>query len=222
MPHNEPLDAPERRCILTGAHGTRDGLIRLALGPDGEVLPDLGAKAPGRGAWVSPDRALIATALAKGKLRGALLRAFKGQTVQLPDDLVARIDTGLARRALDRLGLELRSGHLILGHDRILEYVMAGRVALLLHAADAAGDGTRRLDAKLRNSGSDGRSIHLPLPRAELSVALGRENVVHAAVSDEAASARVAAAVDRWRAFSGTIDGDADPGPVPAGEDVRI
>jgi uncharacterized protein len=66
--------APERRCILTGAHDARDTLLRLALSPDGDVVPDVLARAPGRGAWIGVDRAALETALAKGKLKGALAR----------------------------------------------------------------------------------------------------------------------------------------------------
>ncbi|MFC3712724.1 DUF448 domain-containing protein [Sphingoaurantiacus capsulatus] len=206
MPEHE---TPERKCILSAEHGARDDLIRLALGPDGDVLPDLGAKAPGRGAWVTPDRRLIEAAVAKGKLRGALLRAFKGATIKVPDDLVQRIEAGLQRRALDRLGLELRTGNLMLGSDRILDKIRAGRVHLLLHAADASADGRGKLDQKLRVS-EMGESVVLPVGRSELSVALGRENVVHAALCDRAAATRVAAAVSRWRAFCGTNDDGAD------------
>lgn len=214
MPQHEP---PERKCILSAEHGARDDLIRLALGPDGDVHPDLGAKAPGRGAWITPDRRLIEAAIAKGKLRGALLRAFKGAAITVPDDLAERIADGLQRRALDRLGLELRTGNLMLGSDRILDKIRAGRVHLLLHAADASVDGRGKLDQKLRVS-EVGEAVVLPVGRAELSVALGRENVVHAALCDRAAATRVAAAVSRWRAFCGTNDQGADVEPGSAAE----
>jgi predicted RNA-binding protein YlxR (DUF448 family)/ribosomal protein L30E len=217
MTRNETELAPERKCILSGEHGPRGGLIRLALGPDGTVLPDLGAKAPGRGAWIAPDRRLIETAMAKGKLRGALARAFKGAVANIPDDLVQRIEEGLKRRALDRLGLEMKAGHLILGSDRIIDSIRAGRVHLLLHASDAAADGRSKLDQKLRVA-ETGESMVLPASRAELSVALGRENVVHAALGNRAAATRVADAVSRWRAFFGTMDGSADAEPVSAAE----
>jgi predicted RNA-binding protein YlxR (DUF448 family) len=196
---------PERKCILTGTHGTRDGLIRLALDGDGRVHADLGARAPGRGAWLSPDRTLIATAAAKGKLRGALMRAFKTASVAVPDDLAETIAAGLERRALDRLGLENKAGHLIWGSDRIGDALGAGRVKLLLHAADAAPDGMAKLDGKAKGAPNTVVSLVIPADRARLSLALGRENVVHAAVCDGAAAARVIAAVDRWRAFNGLI-----------------
>lgn len=192
-----------RKCILSGSHGERAALIRLALDADGHVAPDLGARSPGRGAWVSPDRALIDAALTKGKLRGALMRAFKTSAVHLPDNLVDQIGDGLARRALDRLGLENKAGNLVWGADRIGDALAAGRVRLLLHAGDAAPDGISKLESKRRGSPREALSMVLPADRAQLSMALGRENVVHAAVCDAAACARVAAAVDRWRAFSG-------------------
>jgi hypothetical protein len=214
MPEHE---TPERKCILSGEHGARDDLIRLALGADGDVHPDLGAKAPGRGAWITPDRRLIEAAVAKGKLRGALLRAFKGAAISVPDDLAERIADGLQRRALDRLGLELRTGNLMLGSDRILDKIRAGRVHLLLHANDASVDGRGKLDQKLRVS-EVGESVVLPVGRAELSVALGRENVVHAALCDRAAATRAAAAISRWRAFCGTNDQGADVEPGSAAE----
>ena len=197
--------APERKCILTGTHGTRDGLIRLALDANGGVHADLGARAPGRGAWLSPDRDLIATAAAKGKLRGALMRAFKTTNVSVPDDLVETIAAGLERRALDRCGLENKAGHLIWGSDRIGDALGAGRVRLLFHASDAAPDGMAKLDGKAKGAPNTVVSLVLPVDRARLSLALGRENVVHAAVCEAAAATRVIAAVDRWRAFNGLI-----------------
>ena len=217
MPHNDPLVSPDidpetiapvakgamRKCILSGSRGERGALIRLALDADGHVAPDLGARSPGRGAWVSPDHELIAAALAKGRLRGLLMRAFKTSAVHIPDTLLDQIGDGLARRALDRLGLENKAGNLIWGADRVGDALAVGRVRLLLHAGDAAPDGVAKLEAKRRGSPRDVLSLQLPAPRAQLSMALGRENVVHAAVCDAAASARVAAAVERWRAFSG-------------------
>lgn len=214
-------DEPERRCIISGKHGGRDDLIRLALDADGAVAPDLGAKAPGRGAWVTPDRDLIATALSKGRLRGALIRAFKTQDIAVPDDLVARIDTGLERRVFDTLGLANKAGTLIWGGERIGDALLAGRVKLLIHASDAAADGLEKIRRKARGTAA----ITLPVTRERLSLALGRENVVHAAVCDSAAAARVMAAVDRWLAFSGlgeVIDDAAADSPSPQDEGFQV
>ena len=168
---------PERKCILSGEHAARDALLRLAISPDGDVLPDVHARAPGRGAWIGVSRAGLENALAKGKLKGALARAFKGARLAIPDDLADRIEAALTRAVTDRLGLEMRSGKLLTGSDRIAENARMGKVAWLAHAADAGEDGSRKLDQAFRvgreAEGSGLRGVTLPLDRAALSGALG-------------------------------------------------
>ncbi len=198
---------PERKCILTGEHDARASLIRLALGPDGQVLPDLRAKAPGRGAWIGVDRAALETALAKGKLKGALARAFKTGDITIPADLADRIEDGLRRAALDRIGLEMRAGTVLTGSDRIGEAARRGQLGLLLHAADASEDGNRKLDQAWRvgmdAEGGDLRGVVIPADRTILSMALGRDNVVHVGVTVPASAVRVADALGRWCGFIG-------------------
>ena len=200
---------PERRCILSGVRAPRDRLIRLALAPDGAVHPDVRARAPGRGAWIGVDRATVEEAVAKGKLKGALARAFKGK-VEVPADLAERIEQALARAALDRLGLEARGGTLLTGSDRIADAARKGGLALLLHAEDAAADGSRKLDQAWRvgrgEEGQGGRGVTIPAPRTILSMALGRENVVHIGVIAPAAAERVCDALFRWRRYIGWDD----------------
>lgn len=198
---------PVRKCILTQDRDNRDNLIRLAIGPDGQVLPDVRAKAPGRGAWIGVTRGALEEAIAKKKLRGALARAFKGAELVIPDDLPARIATALERNALDRLGLESRSGTLLTGSEKIEAAARAGQLHALYHAADAGTDGNRKLDQAWRigsdREGSPLRGLVLPMPRPILSLALGRENVVHIGLTDRAAAARVSDALDRWLHFIG-------------------
>ncbi|MEH3106357.1 MAG: DUF448 domain-containing protein [Sphingomonas fennica] len=200
---------PERRCILSGERAPRGGLIRLALGPDGTVHPDVRGKAPGRGAWIGVTRAELEQAVAKGRLKGALARAFKGP-VAVPAGLAEAIEQGLARATLDRLGLEARGGTLLTGSDRIGDAARKGQLALLLHAADAAADGSRKLDQAWRvgrdAEGSAMRGLTIPAGRAILSMALGRENVVHVGIIAPAAAARVGGALDRWRRYIGWDD----------------
>ena len=209
----EVRHGPERTCILSRVKGERGGLIRLALSPDGAVAPDIRARAPGRGAWIGVDQPTLAQAIAKGRLRGALQRAFKAKTVEVPDDLPARVEGALRRAFLDRLGLEARAGTLLTGSDRIDQAARAGQVHLLLHAGDAGADGNRKLDQALRvgrdDEGSDARGVALPLGRTILSVALGRENVVHIALIDRPAAGRVEHALERWRGFIGPNGGSA-------------
>ena len=199
----------ERRCILSGETHPRESLVRLAISPDGDVLPDPAAKAPGRGAWITPDGQALETALANGQLKGALARAFKGAKLTVPDNLPALIEAALKRHLTDRLGLEMRGGNIVLGSSRIAEQARGGAVALLLHASDASEDGRKKLDQAWRvgneAEGSGARGTVLPLDRDTLSVALGRANVVHLGVSghegDRRAADRVEQAVARLVAF---------------------
>ena len=225
IPHNEPLDSgnsgraerpkhhgsvsaePERKCILTGDNGSRGDLLRLAISPDGDVLPDALARAPGRGAWIGVSRGELETALAKGKLTGALARAFKGAELTIPADLPERAEAALRRAFTDRLGLEMKGGRLLTGSDRIAENARMGKVAWLAHAADAGEDGSRKLDQAWRvgrdEEGSGLHGLTLPLDRAALSVALGRDNVVHLALTDREAAARLDLPLRRLLRFLG-------------------
>ncbi|QIK95422.1 DUF448 domain-containing protein [Sphingomonas sp. HDW15A] len=191
---------PERTCVLTRAVRHKDSLVRLALSPDGEVAPDIRARAPGRGAYVGVGRAALDEANAKGKLKGVLTRAFK-QEPRVSADLGAKIETALKQAALDRLGLEARGGSLLTGAERIEQAARAGKVHLLIHAADAGEDGNRRLDQAWRVGGGDKQGLVFPEGRTILSMALGRENVVHIALTDPAAARRVRHAIDRWLTF---------------------
>lgn len=207
---------PERTCILTRRAADKDSLIRLALGPDGQVAPDVRARAPGRGAWIGVDRAALDEAQARGKLRGALARAFKTGELDVPADLGERVEAALRQAMLDRLGLEARAGHLLTGSERIEAAARKGQVEYLIHAADASEEGNRRLDQAWRigadEEGSGRRGLVFPLGRTILSLALGRENVVHVAIVDRAGAARVRHAIDRWRAFIGR-DAGLEAGP---------
>lgn len=194
---------PQRTCVLTRRKGKREELIRLALGPDGAVAPDVRAKAPGRGAWIGVTRAELEDANSKGKLKGALQRAFKTNDVTVPADLGDRTEQALRKAALDRLGMEARAGNLVNGFDRIEAAARSGKVHLLVHAVDAAADGQRSLDQAWRVGGGQAQGLIFPEPRTILSMALGRENVVHVALTDPAAASRVSHALARWRAFTG-------------------
>ena len=137
----------------------------------------------------------------KGQLRNALARAFKSAPPYVPEDLPAQIETGLLRTLTDRLGLEMRSGKLILGSERIAEHARGGVLAALYHASDASEGGSAKLDQAWRvgmdREGSGEGGTRLPLDRAALSVALGRDNVVHLALVDHAAAKRVDQALTR-------------------------
>ena len=224
-PHNESLgsgiveaDVPseggsERRCVLTGRTGGRGELVRLAISPpdvDGRstVHPDAMARAPGRGAWIGVSKDELAEALAGGRLKAALSRAFREGRLEIPENLPELVEAALRKALTERLGLELRSGRLILGSERIAGEARSGAVAALYHAEDASEDGARKLDQAWRvgsdQEGSGMAGERLPLDRAALSVALGRENVVHLALADRRSAERVAVPIRRLRTFTGT------------------
>jgi len=219
IPHNETVgsDIPgtgdsresgsERRCVLTARNDDRDALVRLAISPDGLVLPDAHAKAPGRGAWIGVTREELRNAIANGKLKGALARAYKQGGLEIPADLPEKLEAALRRALTDRLGLEMRSGKLILGSDRIAKDARSGVVAALYHAADAKEDGCRKLDQAWRvGSDEEGSGLageRLPLDRDALSVALGRDNVVHLALNDARSAQRVQIPLKRLQNYLG-------------------
>jgi predicted RNA-binding protein YlxR (DUF448 family) len=230
-PQNETAErklggSSERTCIVSRRTASRDELIRLALSPDGEVAPDVRARAPGRGAWIGVNRAELEQAQAKGKLKAALARAFKTNDLIIPDDLPARIADALRQQSLDRLGLEARSGMLVNGSEKVESAARQGKVHLLIHAADAGEDGNRKLDQAWRVGGGERAGLVFPEDRTILSMALGRENVVHVALTDPAAARRVSHAIDRWLTFidpnAGLEGGGAARGPVSADFDEGL
>lgn len=210
----DKADGPIRRCILSGERAERAGLIRLAISPDSVVAPDVRARAPGRGAWIGVTRPELEEAIAKGRMKAALARAFKTGPITVPDDLPAMIEEALTRALLDRLGLEARSGTLLTGSDRIAEAARRGKVWLLLHSSDSSPDGNAKLDQAWRvgsdAEGSGQRGVVLPVDRTRLSVALGRDNAVHVALTDQRAAARIDQFLGRLLHFKGE---GAVPGP---------
>lgn len=171
------VGARERRCIVTGEVLPEARLVRFVIGPDGAVVPDVEAKLPGRGMWVSAGRTAIAKAVAKNLFSKAA-KAPANAAAALPDQTESR----LVDRMLGLLGLARRAGELFLGFDQV-EKALRGQnpPPLIVEAAEAAADGRRKLQAAATAKG------HVPfvigcLSSAELSLALKRENVVHAAL----------------------------------------
>ena len=206
-PARPEKSGPERKCVLSGSRENASVLIRIALGPDNVVAPDIHGKAPGRGAWIGVTSEELSKAQAKGKLAGVLKRAFKVDNLQLLDDMAGRISSALEKAFLDRLGLEARSGNLILGAEKIDTAARSGQVALLLHASDASADGSGKRDQSWRvgedEEGSGKAGIKLPVDRDAISAALGRQNAVHIALIDQKAADRVMHHLGRWLNFNG-------------------
>lgn len=211
---NENRNSPVRRCILTGERADQRLLIRLALGPDGQVAADIHGKAPGRGAWVGVPADELEAARAKGKLAGLLKRAFKVSELSVPEDIVVRIGDGLEKATLDRLGLEARASNLLSGAEKVDAVARGGAVALLLHASDASEGGASKRDQSWRvgmeEEGSGRKGLRLPVDRDRLSAALGRANSVHVAITDAKAAERVKHHLERWLYFIGCSNARGD------------
>jgi uncharacterized protein len=211
---NENRHDPLRKCILSGERAEQRLLIRLALSPDGDVLPDIHGKAPGRGAWIGVPAEELEAARAKGKLAGQLKRAFKVATLRVPDDLAQRIGAGLEKATLDRLGLEARASNLLSGAEKVDAAARSGAVTMLIHASDASEDGAAKRDQSwrvgLEEEGSGRKGVRLPVDRDALSAALGRSNSVHVAITDAKAAERVKHHLERWLYFIGCSNAPGD------------
>ncbi len=167
----------ERRCIVTGEAISELGLVRFCVGPDGDVIPDIAAILPGRGIWVGAQRALIDRAVAKGLFSKAAKTKVKASS-----DLAAHTERLLAGRMLQDLGLARRSGALVLGFDNVSrEFEAKVPPGVLVEASDGAEDGRRKLLAAAGAHGLQPAILDC-FSCEELSLALGRENVIHAAL----------------------------------------
>ena len=184
-------EAPERRCIATGASGPSELLIRFVLGPDGAVTPDLTEKLPGRGAWVSADRA----ALAKAVKKNLFSRAFKTQAVASPE-LPTQIEQLLLRRVTQGLAMCRKAGVAVAGFEKVKEMLLRaewrgpdGREraqgVALIQASDGAEDGRRKLGRMVPQE-----KLFAVLTGSELGLAFGRPCVIHAALLESGAASR--------------------------------
>src|SRR5690554_11287 len=198
-----PRHEPIRRCLASGERLPQDRLLRFVIGPDGDLVPDLTARLPGRGLWIQPERALLERAIK----RGLFARAAR-TSLRVAPDLVERVGLALRRRCQDRLGMSRRAGLAVAGHDKVRGLLGKAAAAVLLQAAD----GSPAQRAKLRNLGL-GRKPDLEvielLTAAELGDALGRSPCVHVALLPGGLAERVVLDCARLAAFEVQHDADA-------------
>ncbi len=171
---------PERRCIVTGETGPKAGLVRFVVGPEGQIVPDVLEKLPGRGIWVTADRGAIEKAAAKGLFARAAKRA-----VTAPDDLADRVERQIARHLVELISIARKSGAAVAGFEKVKSWLAAGRAKVLLQASD----GSERGKGKLWTP-EGGRYFDI-LTSAELGLAFGRESVIHGALASGGLGSRV-------------------------------
>jgi uncharacterized protein len=184
----------ERRCIVTREALLEPHLVRFVLDPNGQLTPDIAATLPGRGMWVRAERGILERAVSKGHFCKAA-----GTPVAIGENLPDRVERLLTARLSGDLGLARRAGELVLGFDAIARALAGARPpVLLIEASDGASDGRRKLLALAKTAPP---AIIDCLTSAEMSLALGRENVVHAALKSGRFSERLLADAGRLNGF---------------------
>ena len=187
----------DRRCCASGeAIPPETPALRFVRGPDG-VVPDLGGKLPGRGAWVLPRRTLVERA---GK--GGFARSFRDRTDVPggPPAFAEAVGAQIKARALSQLGLARRAGQVVLGFDAVR--AEAPRLAAYLSPEDAGADGVAKIAAKLAAAGH-GAHIALPAQADEVAAALGVPSAVHVGLAGGKAGLAAREACLLWAGYDG-------------------
>jgi predicted RNA-binding protein YlxR (DUF448 family) len=186
-PGAEPADeaaferGPQRRCVATGRVADKETLLRFVVTPAGQLVPDLQQRLPGRGLYLTPDRAAVDAAVKKRVFARAARRP-----VEVPDQLADRLEALIAERAIELIGLARRAGQAVVGYDQVVAWLKTGRAGLLLQASDGAAAGRARLAAMAGD-----RPVVERLRAAELARPFGRDHVVHVALAAGGIATRV-------------------------------
>ena len=204
----EPETGPLRRCVVTRERDYRNRMIRFVVGPDRQIVPDLHAKLPGRGIWLSARRDVLVTACSKG----AFARAARGQ-VTVPADLLEVVQAGLSRRVVELLGLTRRAGQAVCGFQKAREWLQVRRAGLVIQASDGSPEERARFLSGVRDV-----PVASPLPAMALGAVFGRDHVVHVAI----AHGRLAEALGiETNRLAGIAGGVATPGLAGGAEAVE-
>ena len=200
---------PERRCIVTGESQPKAGLIRFCVGPEGQVVPDILGKLPGRGFYVEAAR----EALDKAAKKGLFARAAR-QPVKVPDGLTDLVEALLLRRVVDLISLARKAGDAVMGYEKVKDWLAKDKVRVLIQAADGSERGKTKLRAPDRPDGFIGC-----LSAGEMGLAFGRERAIHAALATGGLTTRV---VEEAARLSGLrVQPDKQVGGDPALKDTK-
>lgn len=192
---------PVRQCALSRSRALEDELLRFVTDPDGRVVPDIKRKLPGRGVWLMADIQTVE----KSVRQRLFSRGFK-QDVQVDPELPALVGSLLRQSALQSLALANKAGDTVSGYAKVEKALKDGEAQILVHASDASGDGCRKLDrlaAALSKSETDQLKRVACFSSDELSAALGKWNVNHAAVADRGAGRTFFRAAIRYIRYMG-------------------
>lgn len=172
---------PERRCIVTGEVQPKAGLVRFAIGPEGEVVPDVLGRLPGRGIWVTADRAAIEKAAKKGLFARAARRAVKA-----PEGLADLVEAQLLRRVTDLLSMARKAGDAVTGFEKVKDWLVKGHAKVLIQASD----GSAREASRLHPPEGEANFIGC-LTAGEMGLSFGRERAIHGALAAGGLTTRV-------------------------------
>lgn len=209
---DEGSEGPLRLCALTRTLHDPDALVRFVVSPAGELVPDLARRLPGRGVWVLADRTSIARAVRDKVFARSLKRP-----VAVEEGLERTVEALLVRRTLDTLSLANKAGQVLPGFMTVSEAIAAGSASTLIHASDAAPGGREKLDRPfLAAAAAAGRkpSTVVELTIEEMSLAMGRPNVVHAALTKGGAAEKFLAEARRLFRYRHGLTGCAPAGTV--------
>ncbi|WP_137700999.1 RNA-binding protein [Marimonas lutisalis] len=173
-------DGQTRKCIATGELRPKNELLRFVVGPDSAIVADVMGKLPGRGIWVSADRA----ALEKAVKKGLFARAAK-QAVTVSEELVDQVEAQLVRRVVDLIAMARKSGEAVAGYEKVKDWLSKDVAEILLQSSDGSERGKSKLSTPM------GGSFIGWLTTEELGRAFGRQTVVHAAIGAGGLAPRV-------------------------------
>ena len=174
-------DGPERRCSVTGEVQPKAGLIRFVVGPEGQVVADVLGRLPGRGLWVTANRA----AITKAAKKGLFARAAK-QPVKVSETLADEVEAAQARRVVDLLSLARKAGDAVTGYEKVKDWLTKGRCVVLIQASDGSERGKSKLHPPERKNGFIGC-----LTAQEMGLAFAREHAIHGALAAGGLATRV-------------------------------
>ncbi|MEM9575576.1 MAG: RNA-binding protein [Pseudomonadota bacterium] len=193
-------DGPDRKCIATGEVRPKFGLIRFVAGPDGQVVPDVLGKLPGRGMYVSADR----NAIDKAATKGLFARSAKAPVKAAPG-LADEVERQLARRVVDLISLQRKAGKAVAGFEKVKNWLQMEEAEVLIQAVDGSGRGKSKLSTPHYGSYIGW------LTADELGLAFGRQTVIHGALASGGLTQRVVEEAQRLKGVRVKEDGESRP-----------
>lgn len=212
------ISQPVRQCALRRTTAQDEDLLRFVCDPDGRVVPDIKRKLPGRGVWITATH----EAVARSVREKVFARGFR-RAVHVDDGLADAVADLLRRAALQDLSLANKAGSVVSGYAKVEKALSGRRPVILVHAADAARDGCRKLDRAAKARSGDLADDAQPIAcftSAELSAALGKDNVNHAAVAEDGAGRKWAWSAKRFVNYMGTRPAAATAADTPEQDQV--